>query len=314
MRALSAQGFKEVWLLGQNVNSYCDLSVLESEGAARKLTWRPKAPGDGAVMARGFNSIVRYPEGGMRFAELLERVADIDPEMRVRFTSPHPKDFPDDLISVIAARPNVCKQVHLPAQAGSDAVLDRMRRGYTDAAYRDLVRLLRARVPGVALSSDFISGFCGESEADHAATKALIDEVGYEIAYLFAYSQREKTHAHRQFADDVPEAVKQRRLAELIETHYKRATQRAQTHVGRLHLVLVEKQSLKSATAWRGRADNGRAVVFAKCRVPRSIDAAVQGGQGMETDGADADADAVDADTVELRPGDYCVVCVTASS
>jgi tRNA A37 methylthiotransferase MiaB len=350
VKQLSDDGFKEVWLLGQNVNSYCDLSVLEQDNS-RKSTWRPKVPGDGQVMAvqlyftasatyclsflefdaflsflqRGFNAMWRYPAGGLRFAELLDRVAEINPEIRVRFTSPHPKDFPDELIDVIARRPNVCKQVHIPAQAGSDTVLERMRRGYTNQTYRDLIKLLKERIPGVALSSDFITGFCGETEADHSQVhlssdlihsffcfqvclnlwllhqaKQLIADVGYDHAYLFAYSQREKTHAHRNFADDVPEADKLRRLADLIDTHYSLANQRSQEHIGRLHLVLVEKASLKSQAAWKGRADNMRAVVFPKCRVPGSIDAAISNPN--------------EADLVDVQPGDYVIVAVTAAT
>lgn len=162
VRQLSAAGYREVTLLGQNVNSYNDQSVVDNEATGdRKRAWLPRQ-GDGSVISRGFTSMWKYPAGGMRFAELLDRVADIDPNMRVRFTSPHPKDFPDELLNVIATRPNVCKHVHMPAQSGSSAVLDRMRRGYTNDSYRELVRHIRQRIPGVALSSDFIAGFCGE--------------------------------------------------------------------------------------------------------------------------------------------------------
>ena len=135
--------------------------------------------------------------------------------MRFRFTSPHPKDFPDDLLRVIAARPNACKALHIPAQSGSDAMLAAMRRGYDRASYLKLIERVRELLPEATLSSDFISGFCGESEQDHRDTLELMEAVRFDKAFMFAYSMREKTNAHRQLQDDVPEPTKQRRLAEV---------------------------------------------------------------------------------------------------
>jgi len=154
----------------------------------------------------------------MRFAELMDRVSALAPEVRFRFTSPHPKDFPDALLNIIASRPNVCKQIHIPAQSGSTTMLQRMRRNHTREAYLELIRHIRETVPGVALSSDFICGFCDETEEEFADTISLIEEVKYDMAYLFAYSMREKTHAHRRMKDNVPEEVKKRRLIHMIET------------------------------------------------------------------------------------------------
>ncbi|CAH1955501.1 unnamed protein product [Acanthoscelides obtectus] len=174
---LSEKGVKEVTLLGQNVNSY---------------RLKPK-------------------KGGLRFADLLNRVAAVNPEMRIRFTSPHPKDFPDEVVEVIRQHSNVCKNLHMPAQSGNSVVLERMRRGYTREAYLELVRSIRLKLPDVALSSDFICGFCGETDEEFEDTLSLMEEVRYNQAYLFAYSMRERTTAHRRFKDDVPPDVKQRR-------------------------------------------------------------------------------------------------------
>lgn len=171
------QGIKEVTLLGQNVNSFRDFSMA------------PKESPDQVVP--GFKTVYKTKLGGLRFAELLERVANISPELRIRFTSPHPKDFPDSVIEVINKYPNICKSLHIPAQSGNSDVLERMRRGYTREAYLDLVRTIREKLPDVSLSSDFICGFCGETEEEFEETLTLIDEVKYSVAYLFAYSMRE---------------------------------------------------------------------------------------------------------------------------
>lgn len=145
---------------------------------------------------------------GTRFADLLNEVAEVAPDVRFRFTSPHPKDFPDALLDVIAERPNVCKQIHIPAQSGSTAMLDRMRRNHTREAYLNLIERIRTKIPGVALSSDFIAGFCDETESEFADTLSMIETVKYDMAFLFAYSMREKTHAYRRMQDNVPEDVK----------------------------------------------------------------------------------------------------------
>ena len=157
-------------------------------------------------------------ENGLRFAELLEEVAEIAPEVRFRFTSPHPKDFPDELLNVIATRANVCKQIHIPAQSGNTEMLLRMRRNHTREAYLNLIQKIKQKIPGVALSSDFICGFCGETEAEYEDTHSILEIVRYDLAFLFAYSMREKTHAHRKMVDDVPEDIKQARLVRLINT------------------------------------------------------------------------------------------------
>lgn len=182
VQQLSDEGYKEIVLLGQNVNSYNDLSTHSEYGVE---------------MAPGFKSIVKVPEGGVRFAELLDRVSQVDPEMRIRFTSPHPKDFPDRVLELIRDRPNICRSLHMPAQSGSTNMLTAMRRGHTREAYLELVHRAREIIPNVSISSDFICGFCGETEEDHEQTISLLKEVQYEMSFMFAYSLREKTHAHR---------------------------------------------------------------------------------------------------------------------
>ncbi|GFY80330.1 methylthiotransferase [Actinidia rufa] len=207
------EGVKEVTLLGQNVNSYNDASGAEKD-VESGANWK---------FSEGFSSMSKVKNMGLRFADLLDELATEFPEMRFRYTSPHPKDFPDELLYVMRDRYNICKSIHLPAQTGSSTVLERMRRGYTREAYLDLVQKIRRIIPDVGLSSDFICGFCGETEEEHKDTLSLVKAVGYDMAYMFAYSMREKTHAHRNYIDDVPDAVKQRRLTELIDAFRERA-------------------------------------------------------------------------------------------
>jgi len=330
VRLLSEAGVKEVTLLGQNVNSYAysgpeapaldgaasapvGASALESTGDFLALLQRSGGAADSTagvtleapavgLYAPGFST--RYaPErrraGAMRFGELLDRVAALDPEMRIRFTSPHPKDFPDDVLRVIAARPNVCACLHMPAQSGSNSVLERMARGYTREAYLALVKRARAIIPGVEFTTDFISGFCGESEEEHADTVALVKEVGYTQAFMFAYSERAGTAAARHQADDVAEDVKQRRLAEVIEAFRAVAQQRNQAEVGAVHCVLVEGPSKKSDAELAGKTDHGKVVVFPDLPMPAVYRA-----------GASPDALALASAAVRAQPGDYVAVLV----
>ncbi|CAH1955497.1 unnamed protein product [Acanthoscelides obtectus] len=209
---LSEKGVKEVTLLGQNVNSY---RLIRSRNnnyvhVSRDISTDTKID-NVTTLAKGFKTVYKPKKGGLRFADLLNRVAAVNPEMRIRFTSPHPKDFPDEVVEVIRQHSNVCKNLHMPAQSGNSVVLERMRRGYTREAYLELVRSIRLKLPDVALSSDFICGFCGETDEEFEDTLSLMEEVRYNQAYLFAYSMRERTTAHRRFKDDVPPDVKQRR-------------------------------------------------------------------------------------------------------
>ncbi|XP_068598031.1 mitochondrial tRNA methylthiotransferase CDK5RAP1 [Brachionichthys hirsutus] len=252
VRMLSDQGVKEVTLLGQNVNSYRDASEERFCGA------QP------TQLSRGFQTIYKTKRGGLRFPDLLDRVSRIDPDMRIRFTSPHPKDFPDEVLHLIAERKNICQQIHLPAQSGSSEVLKAMRRGYTREAYLDLVKNIKKIIPEVSLSSDFISGFCGETEDDHQQTLSLIREVRYNVGFLFAYSVRKKTQAFHRLQDDVPAEVKRRRLEECMGVFREEAAGVNASLIGSTQLVLVEGDSKRSAEDLCGRTDGNTKVIFPK--------------------------------------------------
>ncbi|XP_073164872.1 mitochondrial tRNA methylthiotransferase CDK5RAP1 isoform X2 [Lepidochelys kempii] len=281
VQMLSDQGVKEVTLLGQNVNSFRDTSEVQFRSAA--------APG----LSRGFSTIYKAKEGGLRFTHLLDQVSRVDPEMRIRFTSPHPKDFPDEVLQLIQERRNICKQLHLPAQSGSSRILEAMRRGYTREAYLELIQHVRDSIPGVSLSSDFIAGFCGETEGDHQQTVSLLRQVRYNVGFLFAYSMRQKTRAYHRLQDDVPAEVKRRRLEELISVFREEATRANGAMVGRSQLVLVEGPSKRSAAQLCGRNDGNIRVVFP--------DTEMEDGTGS---GA----------LVRAQPGDYVLVKITSAS
>jgi MiaB/RimO family radical SAM methylthiotransferase len=285
-KRLAGEGVKEIWCLGQNVNSYVDQSPAAIQAY----------PQGDYVSTSGFSNNYRRQGGaGAYFADLLHRVADVDPELRVRFTSPHPKDFPDALMSAIASRHNICSQVHMPAQSGSSVVLERMRRGYTREAYLALVQRMREAIPGVALSSDFIAGFCGETLHDHRETLSLMTEVEYDMAFMFAYSMRARTRAAYRLEDDVPAEEKQRRLAEIIDTFQACVTRRNALERGREHIVLVEGKARKwdpDAPTLTGRTDTNKRVVFSDGSVPCLA-------SGVP---------------VKLAPGDYALVRITDST
>jgi len=224
IRQLSDQGYKEVTLLGQNVNSYKD--------------------------------------GIHTFSTLMDKASLLDPEMRFRFSSPHPKDFPDELLHLIAERPNLCSYIHIPAQAGSDSMLERMRRPYTRDQYLQLIEKMKGIIPGLSLSTDIIAGFCGETEEEHQQTLSLMREVEYDLAYMFAYSERERTLAYRKFEDDVPDDVKKRRLSEIISQQMSIQHRRNQDEIGQRHVVLVEGTSKRSKQQMSGRTDTNKIAVF----------------------------------------------------
>lgn len=224
IQQLSDQGYKEVTLLGQNVNSY------------------------------------QYED--IDFTQLMDEASKVDPEMRFRFSSPHPKDFPEPLLHLIAERPNLCSYIHIPAQAGSNTTLERMRRPYTREQYLKLTDRMREIIPGVSLSTDIITGFCDETEEEHADTMSLMKKVRFDLAYMFAYSERERTLAHRKYEDNVPEEVKKRRLTEIIEQQMNIQEENNEQEIGRRHLVLVEGESKRSSEQLSGRTDTNKMVVF----------------------------------------------------
>ena len=224
IQQLSDQGYKEVTLLGQNVNSFKDESYS--------------------------------------FCTLMDKASLVDPEMRFRFSSPHPKDFPDELIHLIAEKPNLCNYIHIPAQEGSDSMLERMRRPYTRDQYLQLIEKMKGIIPGLSLSTDIIAGFCGETEEEHQQTLSLMREVEYDLAYMFAYSERERTLAYRKFEDDVPEEVKKRRLSEIISQQMSIQHRRNHDEIGKRHVVLVEGTSKRSEQQMSGRTDTNKIAVF----------------------------------------------------
>lgn len=238
---MQSLGIKQITLLGQNVNSYRDLTT--SSTIERNSLSSPD-----------FKPIYKYRNEGFHFVDLLDAVSAAAPRILFRFTSAHPQFFPLPLLQLIASRPNIAKQVHLPAQSGSSTVLERMRRGYTREAYISLAHRIREEIPHVTLSSDFIVGFCGETDREFEDTLSLVEEVKYETCFNFMYSLREKTKAHRTLVDDVAQMVKKERLARLNEVYERGRIARLDGMVGREEIVLVEGKGEKE---WKGRSSGG---------------------------------------------------------
>lgn len=285
VRHLSDEGVKEITLLGQNVNSYRDMSEGECVGGISAL--------EETHLAKGFKTVYKPKRGGLRFTDLLDEVSLINPDMRIRFTSPHPKDFPDEVLQLIRERPNICCNLHLPAQSGNDVILERMRRGYTRQAYLDLVNRVREFLPDVTLSSDFICGFCGETEEQFEDTLSLMENVRYHMAFMFAYSLREKTFAHRKLQDDVPDDVKQQRLLRMSNLFRKVALELNQEHIGKMELVLVESVSKRSKEYLACRNDGNSRVIIPVGSIPGKIDSST---------------------SRSIQPGDYVVVEITEAN
>ena len=228
---LLRDGFKEVTLLGQNVNSY---------------HWKDDRVGE------------------MTFAKLMAAVADLSPDLRVRFATSHPKDISDELIETIARYDNICKYIHLPVQSGSDAVLKRMNRSYTRDYYMGRVRKIKELMPECAISTDIIAGFCGETLEDHRQTLEVMREVGYEYAYMFKYSERGGTLSAKRYADDVPDEEKTRRLEEIIALQGELSLVSNQRDLGKTFRVLVEGASKRSADYLYGRNSQNKVIIFPK--------------------------------------------------
>jgi len=237
-------GFREVTLLGQNVDSYLfygggpkkDFKQLSEEEKSRAVN----------------------------FAGLLAKVAAVSPLLRVRFTTSNPGDMTDEVLETMAAWPNICKYIHLPVQSGNSDVLDRMHRGYDRPTYMNRIEAIRRIMPDCAISTDIITGFCGETEEEHKDTLSLMQEVGYDYAYMFQYSERPRTLAARKFKDDVPQEVKNRRLKEIIQIQSEWSLKRNREVVGQTVEVLVEGVSKKSDEDLFGRTSQYKVVVFPK--------------------------------------------------
>ena len=247
VRDLRDRGFKEVTLLGQNVNSY---SPLQPPPAGEAINGGKSLPYGGRL------------EGA--FPALLRAVAEEAPEMRIRFTTSHPKDMSDETLRVIAEMPNVCRHIHLPVQSGSNRILQLMNRKYTREWYLDRVSAIRRIVPDCGLSTDIFVGYCSETEEDHQLSLSLMREVGYDSAFMFKYSERPGTYASRHLPDDVPEEVKLRRLNELIQLQTEISAQQNRKDEGREFDVLVEGFSKRSREDLCGRTEQNKMVVFPK--------------------------------------------------
>lgn len=234
--ALFNGGYREVTLLGQNVDSYY---------------WVGPSPTDGK-------------EETITFAGLLERVALIDPLLRVRFSTSHPKDITDDVLFTMAKYENICNYIHLPVQSGSTRILQLMNRTYTREWYMKKVDRIREILPDCGLSTDIITGFCTETEEDHQDTLSIMDYAKYDLAYMFFYSERPGTLAARRYQDDVPEEVKKRRLTEVVELHRRQALESMQKDVGKTFRVLIEGTSKRSENDLFGRNDQNKVIVFPK--------------------------------------------------
>lgn len=228
-RDVFSKGYKEVTLLGQNVDSY---------------NWKP-AEGEGCD-----------------FPKLLEMVARISPELRVRFATNHPKDISDELIETMARYDNICNHIHLPVQSGSDRLLEKMRRRYTAEWYLERVAMIREVLPGCGITTDVIAGFCSETEEDHQQTLELFRKVGFDYAYMFYYSERPGTLAARHYPDDVPLDVKTRRLNEIIALQSELSLKSNQNDIGKTFRVLVEGPSKKNPEELCGRSGSNKMCVF----------------------------------------------------
>lgn len=228
LRALKEQGYKEVTLLGQNVNSYC---------------WQ----------------VITFPK-------LLELAAQEAPDMRIRFTTSHPKDMSDETLEVIARYNNICKQIHLPAQSGSSRILKAMNRKYTREDYLNRIEAIRRIVPEASISTDLFAGFHSETEEDHRETLSLMREVGFDSAFMFKYSERPGTYAAKHLEDNVPEEVKIRRLEEIIALQLELSLMRNREDIGKTVEVLVEGFSKRSREQLFGRTSQNKVVIFDKNR------------------------------------------------
>jgi tRNA-2-methylthio-N6-dimethylallyladenosine synthase len=222
------KGYREVTLLGQNVDSY---------------GWKDD------------DQITDFPL-------LLEKAAMVNPNLRVRFSTSHPKDISDELLKTISKYPNICRHIHLPVQSGSNRILKMMHREYTREWYMDRIKAIRSIIPGCAVSTDIIAGFCSETEKDHQATLSLMEWVGFDFAYMFRYSERPGTRASRKYKDDIPEETKARRLNEIISLQNKLSARSKKQDIGRILEVLIEDHSKRSQVHLAGRTSQNKVVVF----------------------------------------------------
>lgn len=236
---LFSAGYREVTLLGQNVDSY---------------RWNITSKGE----------IKDETISTTNFSQLLALVATVSPDLRVRFSTSHPKDMTDEVLETIAKHENICPYIHLPVQSGSSEILEKMNRGYSREWYVNRIEAINRIIPNCSISTDLIIGFCGETDEDHQATLSLLDEVKFTFAYMYTYSERPKTLAERKYKDDVPETLKSSRLVEVIDKQRANSLQNNLDQIGKLAKVLVEGYSKKSKEDMSGRDERNSVVVFPK--------------------------------------------------
>jgi tRNA-2-methylthio-N6-dimethylallyladenosine synthase len=239
---LFLKGYKEVILLGQNVDSY-----LWSGGGLKKETLTEE-----------------QKKNSTNFAQLLEKVALVDSQLRVRFSTSHPKDMTDEVLEMVAKYHNICNSIHLPVQSGSNRILEMMNRGYTREWYLDRMAAINRIIPDCGISTDIITGFCSETEEEHLETINLMQDVKFDFAYMFSYSERPKTLAERKYKDDVLEEVKSRRLTEIVNLQRDNSAIKTKQGLGKIHEVLVDGFSKKSTEMLKGRNSQNAVVVFPK--------------------------------------------------
>jgi tRNA-2-methylthio-N6-dimethylallyladenosine synthase len=245
------KGYREVTLLGQNVDSY---------------KWKKSHPalskGEGSENAEEVLSLGEDLGEAVNFANLLEMVALINPDLRVRFSTSHPKDITDDVLYTINQYDNICNYIHLPVQSGNSRILDLMNRTYDREWYINRIDAIRRIIPDCAISTDVITGFCSETDEEHKDTVSMMDYVKYDFAYMFKYSERPGTLAAKRYADDIPEEVKQKRLTEIVAKQQEYSFYRMQARIGRVERVLIEGFSKKSDKDYCGRSDQNAMVIF----------------------------------------------------
>ncbi|MET3501965.1 tRNA-2-methylthio-N6-dimethylallyladenosine synthase [Mucilaginibacter rubeus] len=254
-RDLFDRGYREVTLLGQNVDSYKWTSPQPS----------PKESALEGQIEAGVENDKSLPlgeVGGVNFANLLEMVALIDPDLRVRFSTSHPKDITDEVLHTINKYDNICNYIHLPVQSGNSRILDLMNRTYDREWYINRIDAIRRIIPDCAISTDVITGFCSETDEEHKDTVSMMDYVKYDFAYMFKYSERPGTLAAKRYADDIPEEVKQKRLTEIVAKQQEYSFYRMQARIGRVERVLIEGFSKKSDKDYCGRSDQNAMVIF----------------------------------------------------
>ncbi len=244
IQELKDKNYKEITLLGQNVDSYL---------------WY------GGGLKKDFDkATAEAQKNAVDFAKLLDQCATAFPNMRFRFSTSNPQDMSLDVINSMAKHKNICKYIHLPVQSGSSSVLERMNRKHTREEYLELISNIRKLIPECSISQDMIAGFCGETEEEHQETLSLMEEVKYDFGFMFAYSERPGTPAHKRMKDDVPQEIKKRRLTEIIQLQQKHGLYRMQQFVGKTVEVLIEGNSKKSDQHWMGRNSQNAVVVFPK--------------------------------------------------